>query len=59
MPESSVQSVPVGFFDFNNVQWVERSAKGSKFLQAFIPSDRVQDFIEGQCIRGDTKFWVQ
>ena len=54
------QTFPLGYIDFRDVQWAEGSTKKSsvKFLQAFIPTDRVTDFIDGESVRGDTEFWV-
>ena len=61
-----VQSLPNGFFDFKDIQWVEGSAKKSRvpYLEACIPSARVEDFIEnlrihGESVRGDTQFYVR
>ncbi len=59
--EGKVQTcIPPGFFNYTDVQWAEVSAnRGSgKFKQAFIPADRVADFIDGESVRGDTQFWV-
>ena len=54
------QQFPPGKFDFRDVQWAEGSTRKStvKFLRAYIPADRVTDFIEGECARGNTKFFV-
>ena len=57
-PKYHVPTFRVGLFDFRNVPWVRRSAKGKKFLQAYIPSDRVKDFIDGECARGNTHFCI-
>ena len=56
-----VQSPPIGFFDFKDIQWVEGSAKKSRvpYLEAYIPSARVEDFIDGESNRGDTQFYVR
>ena len=55
--------LPLGYFDFTDVQWAEGSNKRSsgqaKYLEAYIPADRVKDFIDGECVRGDTLFWVE
>ena len=62
--EGKVQtSFPPGYFDFRDVQWAEGSNKKSsvkaKYLEAFIPADRIADFIDGESVRGDTEFWVE
>ena len=58
--EGGVQTFPPGSFDFRDVQWAEGSTRKSpvKFQRAYIPTDRVTDFITGESARGDTKFWV-
>jgi hypothetical protein len=58
--EGKVQTFPPGYFDFKDVQWTEGSTRKSsvKFQQAYIPTDRVADFINGESVRGDTEFWV-
>ena len=58
LPNFRVQTPPVGYFNSKDVHWVKGSAKKSPFQQAYILSDRVEDFIDGECVRGDTDFWV-
>ena len=50
LPNFRVQTPPVGYFNSKDVHWVKGSAKKSTFQQAYIPSDRVEDFIDGECV---------
>ena len=66
MPKSrdslNVQCPPLGPFSFQDIPWSPTTRKGwgnaSAIVHAFIPYDRVEDFIQGQtCEDGSSIGW--
>jgi hypothetical protein len=56
-PAITVQQPPVGVFDHGSVEWTPTTSRGKPVKVAFIPTNRLPDFIRGEGLAGCTQFY--